>query len=1085
MAKEDESSLSRLLPPWPAMAAIVVAALTYGIASKPFRTPRIPDPQPDSSGENKSRSIPARLWQDPFANLPTTTATLSLENEIKSVFDSFESHVLPRGSSRSLAEHEPWDVLFALDYVSAPIVPDSAELRRRERYAALSAMGSAGYIPVSSDKLEYFYLPTGTPRSSAPAATEPSRKDQKGQADSPPPLVVPFQWFKERPLSEHHAQHQSSAASPDAQKAAKKVRAVCLLWITHDSANSDSWKSLCNIIPAIHAQAHAHKAIGQTQFALTGRIDSDGLLKFLRPQENASPPVPWYETLMSSFTARPTTPHLPVALYVANSTVEHVRKDLIPGRMLNTTTGDWPVRPCFVIGTDRELAESLIDELKLRHIHVGTPNNDIAILSEWDTQYGRRMVPTFQNAIQKDQASTGYHSVVGDPTPFHLFHYTYLRGLDGKRPDEKKPNSEGQTSKQADKSQSDNKETTTSIDGEGEKQVDYLKRIVDRMKAERIKFRAIGLLGNDVYDKLLLLQALRSSFPEAQFFTTDYDVRLLQPGDFHYTHNLLIASHFGNTLRYAFQKDIPPFRCDYDAASYLSYLMALNYDPELSMYPNDLANYIRNKWSGWIGDGSLEFDLRIPRIYEVGRSGAYPMTFRNNHLVSVSTPRERTWEERRTDLLWLGFCLLLVVMLLMPFSKAFRKCFTLVPMSIWRRELPEDRSAMLYVLWTWGAVSLIALLGAVIYWSHFHDQEEPFELQEGLSVWPKEILRLTAFLLSIVFILQARRRLARRNSRIKDFYKIKSVKAQSVTTGEFLRSEWKASFDMWFHWDSEETDLEKAWRNFSRYGKFRRRMERCAILTLMAVLIYLSVPVGEHLIHSHARGQLAFVVDLGLRFLSGIGLAVLIVFVIDCTFASYRFVKQISSFLPAEGGHGKPEKQVRWPSGVLNEAAKLHGLDPRSPGPVATAGLELWLLLHLIDDVTRDVSDMIYKPFLVLTILVLAQCSIFESWYWDYKFLCIILATAGGAICCALMLQKANKAAKRKAISRLDWLIKPLIGDKDGSLHAKLNQIRSDIEHLRSGAFGSLDQNPVIRAVLIPLTGGGGLAAIEALLARQ
>jgi hypothetical protein len=40
-------------------------------------------------------------------------------------------------------------------------------------------------------------------------------------------------------------------------------------------------------------------------------------------------------------------------------------------------------------------------------------------------------------------------------------------------------------------------------------------------------------------------------------------------------------------------------------------------------------------------------------------------------------------------------------------------------------------------------------------------------------------------------------------------------------------------------------------------------------------------------------------------------------------------------------------------------------------------------------------------------------------------------------------------------------------------------------DHMRSGAFRSLDQNPVIRAVLIPLTGGGGLAAVEALLARQ
>jgi hypothetical protein len=58
------------------------------------------------------------------------------------------------------------------------------------------------------------------------------------------------------------------------------------------------------------------------------------------------------------------------------------------------------------------------------------------------------------------------------------------------------------------------------------------------------------------------------------------------------------------------------------------------------------------------------------------------------------------------------------------------------------------------------------------------------------------------------------------------------------------------------------------------------------------------------------------------------------------------------------------------------------------------------------------------------------------------------------------------------------------VGKDQDDERARLTLILSDIENLDSGAFASFYQNPAIRAVLIPLGGGGGLAAIEALVAR-
>ena len=49
-------------------------------------------------------------------------------------------------------------------------------------------------------------------------------------------------------------------------------------------------------------------------------------------------------------------------------------------------------------------------------------------------------------------------------------------------------------------------------------------------------------------------------------------------------------------------------------------------------------------------------------------------------------------------------------------------------------------------------------------------------------------------------------------------------------------------------------------------------------------------------------------------------------------------------------------------------------------------------------------------------------------------------------------------------------------------LRERLVRIRSEVAGFKTGAFASFRQNPVVGAVLLPLFGGGGLAALEALL---
>lgn len=59
--------------------------------------------------------------------------------------------------------------------------------------------------------------------------------------------------------------------------------------------------------------------------------------------------------------------------------------------------------------------------------------------------------------------------------------------------------------------------------------------------------RAIGLLGSDIFDKLMILRALRPEFPEAIFFTNNFDAHFERRDDWSDVRNLVVASPFGST----------------------------------------------------------------------------------------------------------------------------------------------------------------------------------------------------------------------------------------------------------------------------------------------------------------------------------------------------------------------------------------------------------------------------------------------------------------------------------------------------------------------------------------------------------
>ena len=347
------------------------------------------------------------------------------------------------------------------------------------------------------------------------------------------------------------------------------------------------------------------------------------------------------------------------------------------------------------------LAEQLLRELKRREVDLKSCaakrcNPRIALISEWDTLYGRSLPRTFAAvAMNGGSGKTGpaleaeINKLRRDEWPGWIYPHSYLAGLDGELP-ARGDNKTGDNQK--DGAQAKAKawyggspqaaEQNPAQRPEGRGQLDYVIRLAAALKQEEIKngeeFKAIGVLGSDVYDKLLILQALRFTFPRAIFFTTDLNARLPYPTEWRWTHNLIIASHFGLELQPELQTPIPPFRDSYQTSLFYSALRALEHfipvgrgncpdcfqlredteKKEDSAEKRNEGEKEDRRHEAKKGPKIFSADAE-PRLYEVGRHGAFDISTdpprHSLEYASIHPPRPdlEAYSETRRNLKWI------------------------------------------------------------------------------------------------------------------------------------------------------------------------------------------------------------------------------------------------------------------------------------------------------------------------------------------------------------------------------------------------------------------------------------------------
>jgi hypothetical protein len=565
----------------------------------------------------------ARLWEDPFRAV--TTVEHDGPPQGASTVSADLNTLVRQIERRNLDPTSP--VLLLPVMLSGGQYSEDQESRIRSRLAIVSALGESGYMPEDAEHIGALRIPWLTQDEveqakqgaedgslmisrlweDAPASDKASVPRLLGVEASSPSghMELRYEWYRSRVFSAgagHDRQHSH----------------VLVLWLDDSYFEDSPLLRLPLLLEKLTDPSCLTEHSAPPTVALIGPRRSSTLRNML-PDRRPGPPTPpdspghRLEAL-----ARPVLGRIEMFCATPSAMdellVPHpVDPDLTPRASIRKALEGEGFHSVHTFGaTDAQLARAVLDELRRRDVGLtrspqgGVGRDQVVLISEWDTFYARMLSLTYGAELAVMQGTVGSRAEFVDdfvsqdrrralPGNFHSF--VYLRGLDGQtvgaNTETKDDGSEKRrTGRSSPMSIEELRHWAPDINkAEGPAQFDYLGRLGDRMDELRQTLRrqgggeikAIGIVGSDVYDTLLILQALRHRFPGALFFTTDLDVRFLNPLEREWARNLIVASSYGLALSRELQGKVAPFRDSTQTAEFAAALAALGNEDLLGL----------------------------------------------------------------------------------------------------------------------------------------------------------------------------------------------------------------------------------------------------------------------------------------------------------------------------------------------------------------------------------------------------------------------------------------------------------------------------------------------------------------------
>ncbi|MGY4829860.1 hypothetical protein ACVNIS_14925 [Sphaerotilaceae bacterium SBD11-9] len=1124
------------------LAVLLLAAGAFVLHEAPLQGTRPAANEPRVEQRFAEQDIDARLWQDPFGAVERGREELAKKTPPGAKPTEAERRDPAR--LKATIEQKAKDGVTEVDVV-AVMVPggpyaEQVESRRRTRYAVLAGLNASHHAPIDTEHVGYF-LPTNNAR---------LPRDL--------PFAVPFEWFEPAstptdPACRQALQPTVSASLP-VKAPACQLRHVLVLWLDNGAFNRRPFERVARLFEQLQPQGRGAPAL---RWRVLGPSDSGGLRAMVEESSAAGFDASFFQDCDVRFYSPSATVPDAILLERVDTQVPGPEAKPRPRRhCLNQPAPaaavfppDGPLTLAHYFGTrgvslvrtindDQRLAASLIDELQLRLLP-GKPDVDgltcpksgvgslpyIAVVTELDTLYGRSLRRQFQYDLQKKAG-------------FCVDRFQYVRGIDGQLPERASANTAA-PDKDAPKPKPDprDKESNLIERAEGQSQFDYLRRLAARLRERhdelraassgRTGIRAIGVLGNDLHDKLLVLQALKPEFPDAVFFTTDLDVRFLHPREQGWTRNLVVASSFGLRLTDRLQSGAPPFRDSYQTSAFFATSLAMA----------EINNSPPFRWN----QAQVTRRLQAPRVFEIGRTAAFafgpahsasmpaagddpacerdaaacaarrppaapslagmaaawvpaamaaqdgspatPLTCGNSSFdacVNIHPPPSRAYPEINTVALTM-ICTTLLLLLWAPALALSRPMRRRV-----RRYLAAGHGWSRHAALVGGLLLLqvgVPLLMADAWPAFAHwltERGKPISFTEGISIWPTEAIRLLTLLLCVYLLFRGWTALQRNLDDISHKLRIGKTRRQLVAEQDRQDAgqPWCRRINNMFSNGTPTTDppppdattdprmtpgTMSFWKRYIVQSRTSSRFMRS--LACVLVMTLLGMALYAALDESPGVPVRGGVSN---RIHDGLAFALFLAmnFLIFCVADATLLCVRLVRELRWRSTNW-PERSLSWFQSRL--------------GPLPPALVDHWIDLQFIARRTQCVTGLVYYPFIVLSLLLVSRSAVFDNWRMPLALPLMSMLSIGVVLVCIVALRLAAENSRAHALTDVkEALLRAQARGAVGEpAPEQLKLLQGHIEGLRDGAFAPFAQQPLLKALVMPFATWGGTTLLD------
>jgi hypothetical protein len=319
---------------------------------------------------------------------------------------------------------------------------------------------------------------------------------------------------------------------------------------------------------------------------------------------------------------------------------------------------------------------------------------------------------------------------------------------------------------------------------------------------------------------------------------------------------------------------------------------------------------------------------------------------------------------------------------------------------------------------------------------------EPLTWLEGVSIWPSVLCRATAGVLAVVLLIRSVSAL-RKSERL--IHHDLPLEAPGTLPAPRSSAWWARLRELAAEdWSTAGSSLHTLWSRYLEWDRLSYRWLRAGSLSLVTT----GPLCVAHWLERAPRPcrSSSCVVDEAVTLLSLAVQILLIFFVMDVTVSCTRWIRALREIATVESEVAPYRQCVRE--------------------------------IELIARRSQVVSSLILYPFFVLPLMILAQFSFFDRWVWPLSLLGIFGLLLVLALAAAMILRRYAETARRRTLEEL--YAQCTFGRPEDCEQVK--KAIETVERESRGAFSPLSQNPVLAAVLLPVSGAGTGLAIDSML---